>query len=118
MNGLNVLRDRRPLDHLRPRICRRALEPCDIFAVADDQAVFYHVKRSTHSSQLSHLFNQGMNAIEIIKVEPESVEKLFRVIESGVADQAARAALIAPVKEQKLKVVFGVITHKDPSVKC
>lgn len=94
------------------------IEPCDIFAVVDDQAVFYHVKRSTHSSQLSHLFNQGMNAIEILKVEPESVQKLLDIIRSEVADVTTRATLSAPVNGQKLKVVFGIITHKDPSLKC
>ncbi len=93
------------------------IEPCDIYAVADDHAVFYHVKRSTHSSQLSHLFNQGMNAIEILKVEPESVQKLLGIIESEITDETIRAALSAPVNGQKLKVVFGVITHKDPSLK-
>lgn len=93
------------------------IEPCDIYAALDDQAVFYHVKRSTHSSQLSHLFNQGMNAIEILKVEPESVQKLLAIIESKVSDEAARTMLSAPVNGQKLKVVFGIITHKDPSLK-
>ena len=93
------------------------IEPCDIYAVVGDHAVFYHVKRSTHSSQLSHLFNQGMNAIEILKVEPESVKKLLDLIESKVFDETTRATLSAPVKEQKLRVVFGIITHKDPSLK-
>jgi len=94
------------------------IEPCDIYSADNGQGVFYHVKRSTHSSQLSHLFNQGINAIEILKVEPESVQKLVRLIEGAVADEATRAALIAPVNGGKLKVVFGVITHKDPSLKC
>ncbi len=93
------------------------IEPCDIYGVVGDQAVFYHVKRSTHSSQLSHLFNQGVNAIEILKVESESVQKLLDIIENAVADAGMRATLSAPVKEQRLKVVFGIITHKDPSLK-
>lgn len=93
------------------------IEPCDIYGVVDDQAVFYHVKRSTHSSQLSHLFNQGVNAIEILKVEPESAQKLLDIIESAVTDTNARATLSAPVNGQKLKVVFGIITHKAPSLK-
>lgn len=92
------------------------IEPCDIYAAAGDQAVLYHVKRSTHSSQLSHLFNQGMNAIEILKVEPESVQKLISLLEN-IADEAISETLCAPVTKQNLKVVFGIITHKDPSLK-
>jgi uncharacterized protein (TIGR04141 family) len=93
------------------------IEPCDIYTVANDQAVLYHVKRSTHSSQLSHLFNQGMNAIEILKVEPESVQKLLSLIDDEIADKATKEALSAPVIDQNLKVIFGIITHKDPSLK-
>lgn len=93
------------------------IEPCDIYTVVDEQAVFYHVKRSTHSSQLSHLFNQGANAIEILKLEPESIQKLLDIIGSAVADDTIGAALSMPVNEQKFKVVFGIITHKDPSLK-
>jgi uncharacterized protein (TIGR04141 family) len=93
------------------------IEPCDVYAVAANQAVLYHVKRSTHSSQLSHLFNQGMNAVEILKVEPESVQKLLTLLEKNMTDEATRATLSAPVIGQNLKVVFGIITHKDPSLK-
>jgi uncharacterized protein (TIGR04141 family) len=48
-----------------------AIEPCDIYtANADPSArsgqrgVFYHIKISTRSSHLSHLFNQGVNSVE------------------------------------------------------
>jgi uncharacterized protein (TIGR04141 family) len=57
------------------------VEPCDILVEQDELATFCHIKVSTLSAQLSHLFNQGANAIG-------------RVPGSGVAEaeQAAREA--------------------------
>jgi uncharacterized protein (TIGR04141 family) len=92
------------------------IEPCDLYSVAAGAAIFQHVKVSTLSSQLSHLFNQGTNAIELIKLEAEAVEKLKKLIEAA-AGPAKTASLVAPLDEQKYEVIFAVVTHKDKSGK-
>lgn|SRR5258708_275302 len=68
------------------------IEPCDLLTDADETAVFYHIKRSTLSSQLSHLFNQGMNAIEAVKIEPQSLGKLIELIRSFAHDLSVGSA--------------------------
>jgi uncharacterized protein (TIGR04141 family) len=94
----------------------KAVEPCDLYSVADGQAVFGHVKISTLSSKLSHLFNQGANAIELITLEPvalERLKKLVRDIAGSTYAAAAIADLIFPLDDKKRKVLFAIITHKD-----
>jgi len=59
------------------------IEPCDLYSVDGRLGIFYHIKVSTLSPQLSHLFNQGTNAIELLKLEPESVQRLRALIEAG-----------------------------------
>ncbi|MBT8167609.1 DUF6119 family protein [Falsiruegeria litorea] len=54
------------------------VEPCDIYSVSNlatetATADFYHIKISTRSAHLSHLFNQGLNAIELLKQEGECI---------------------------------------------
>ena len=44
-----------------------AVEPCDLYTVENNKAVYFHIKVSTRSFSLSHLFNQGMNSIHLIK---------------------------------------------------
>ncbi|QDG94600.1 hypothetical protein NIBR502774_18960 (plasmid) [Rhizobium sp. NIBRBAC000502774] len=77
-------------------------------------ASFYHVKVSTLSAQLSHLFNQGVNAIELMRLEAEAVDKLEALIrdklEEGAADE-----LVEMVRDRKYSVVFGIVTRKDPN---
>ena len=92
------------------------VEPCDLLGIQDGTAVFYHVKRSTHSAELSHLFNQGVNAIELLKVEQESPEKLMQLIKSSAASDAAGDYCRAIV-DQNFAVVFGIVTHKQPDAK-
>lgn len=60
-----------------------AIEPCDIYTVIEDahalggyRGVLYHLKISTRSSNLSHLFNQGLNSIDLIELEDELRKKM------------------------------------------
>jgi uncharacterized protein (TIGR04141 family) len=41
-------------------------------SIESNHAVFHHIKISSFSAQLSHLFNQGANAIQLLKLEPQS----------------------------------------------
>ena len=65
---------------------------------------------------MSHLFNQGTNAIELLKVEPKAVEQLQElIIETAVAGEAE--GFFKPLAEGKFGVVFGIVTHKDQNAK-
>lgn len=88
------------------------IEPCDLYCVANGAAVFHHVKVSTLSNQLSHLFNQGANAIELIKLEPIALRKLKALVGKGLNSKAA-GVLTAPLDLEKYEVIFAIVTHKS-----
>jgi uncharacterized protein (TIGR04141 family) len=88
------------------------IEPCDLFSIDEDAAVFHHIKRSTVSAQLSHLFNQGNNAIEVLKLEETCFARLRELISARVSEEA-QASFLGPLDGQKYRVVFGIVTHKD-----
>lgn len=90
-----------------------AVEPCDLLAVREGVAAFYHIKVSTLSAQLSHLFNQGINAIELMRLEPQAVDKLEALIREVLADGDA-GTMVALVRDRKCRIVFGIVTRKDP----
>lgn len=92
------------------------IEPCDLYSIDENVAVFYHIKRSTVSAQLSHLFNQGNNAIELLKLEETCLARLRELIGARVSEEA-RAGFLGPLDGQKYKVVFGIVTHKDRTKK-
>lgn len=86
-----------------------AVEPCDILYCKDDFANFIHLKISTRSSSLSHLFNQGMNSIELIRSEDKSKAKLKGFIENSEHKKI--------IDDGKYVVIYGIITNKDKSLK-
>ncbi|MCX8570844.1 DUF6119 family protein [Aminobacter sp. MET-1] len=90
------------------------VEPCDLLTVRDGVAAFYHVKVSTLSAQLSHLFNQGVNAIELMRLESQAVDKLETLVRTLLAG-GDPDALVALVRDRKYRVVFGIVTRKDPA---
>lgn len=90
-----------------------SVEPCDLLAIRDGAASFYHVKVSTLSAQLSHLFNQGVNAIELMRLEAEAVDKLDALIRNDLPDEAANE-MIALIRDRKYRVVFAIVTRKSP----
>ena len=90
------------------------IEPCDLFSVApgNDSATLYHVKISTRSTQLSHLFSQGLNSLELISQEKEAKEKFKQLIRDDLHGNDERTYL-NPIDADNYKVIFAVITHKN-----
>jgi uncharacterized protein (TIGR04141 family) len=95
---------------------QKQVEPCDIYEVIDDRAVLHCVKISTLSAQLSHLFNQGTNSVNLMRSEVESLERMKSLVGNGLADEV-KNALIFPIINDRFRVVFDIITHKDKQFK-
>ena len=92
------------------------VEPCDIFELKDGHGVFHHIKISTRSASLSHLFNQGVNSIQLIRDEDQARRKLKElVIKKPCVNKDMDFA--TPINNDKLKVSYGIITRKDPEKK-
>lgn len=81
------------------------IEPCDIIAKEGEEAHLIHVKISTRSSSLSHLFNQGANSVELLRMEAESKEKLKNLVSND-------PDLCELIDGEKFKVTYGIITGK------
>ncbi|MFQ6163427.1 DUF6119 family protein [Sinorhizobium meliloti] len=95
------------------------IEPCDIYTVTTDASAscghrgfFYHLKISTRSSHLSHLFNQGVNSADLIQLETASREKMKALV-TGKLNGNDPAVFLAPLDSFDFKVIFGIITHKN-----
>ena len=81
------------------------IEPCDLYELNNKVSVFYHIKRTTLSASLSHLFNQGVNSITAIEKNGEVKNKFNKLVGEG-----------NELSDNK-KVVYGIITHKDKNNK-
>lgn len=90
------------------------IEPCDLYAIspADDLGVLYHLKISTRSSQLSHLFNQGVNSAELLILEQQCRDKFKGLIRERLGNNDFDLYQ-SKIDEISFKVVFGVITKKQ-----
>jgi uncharacterized protein (TIGR04141 family) len=100
-----------------------AIEPCDIYTVEEDasasngyRGVLYHLKISTRSTHLSHLFNQGVNSIDLIELEDASREKMKHLVTERLNGNDPDIYL-APFEKFDFKVIFGIITHKNKADK-
>lgn len=85
------------------------IEPCDLLYVNEGVAQLFHIKISTRSSLLSHLFNQGMNSVELLRVSEEARENLKKML----SDVACHSV----IDEGRYSVVYGIITGKNPAKK-
>jgi uncharacterized protein (TIGR04141 family) len=87
------------------------VEPCDFFGFDGRESRFFHIKRHTRSSGLSHLFNQGANSIELFKSVEEAQSKFFK--HYGKCSTAEKKAMVNGPHE----VIYGITTHKDKTQK-
>lgn len=81
------------------------VEPCDLISVVNDRAHLIHVKISTRSANLSHLFNQGVNSIELLRMEQESKDKLKALVNND-------PILSSIIDKEHFTVIYGIITKK------
>ncbi len=98
-------------------IKKNAIEPCDVYTVKDGNATLIHVKISTGSSLLSHLFNQGANSVELLKSDDDALQQLVSRIQEKATTGSDIDELTKPVDERVFAVVFAIITRKAPSQK-
>lgn len=85
-----------------------AVEPCDLYTVNNDVADLIHIKVSTRSASLSHLFNQGTNSVELLRLSGEVRDNLKNLVPLNQR---------APIDDAKFMVTYGIITAKDKEKK-
>lgn len=91
-------------------IKKSKIEPCDVLFFNNDIANFIHIKISTRSSALSHLFNQGLNSIEFLRSEEEFKHKLKELI--------GDAKYYDVIDSGKYSIIYGIITPKPKELKA
>lgn len=95
---------------------QKAIEPCDLYTASNGTGILYHVKVSTRSSQLSHLFAQGQNSVELMKSEAEAREKMKALIQTRLNGQD-ETAYLAPIDNGSYKIVYAIVSKKDKAEK-
>ena len=81
---------------------RDRIELCDILSI---DGKFIHVKRYGGSSVMSHLFNQGLVSMNLIKTEPRFIVKANQKI--AELDASGKFSV---EKDRAHEVVFGIVT--------
>ena len=87
-----------------------AVEPCDLITINDEVLQMVHIKISTRSANLSHLFNQGLNSVILLREEDSSCNKLKELV-------SGNTEFLTLIDEKKIGVIYGIITSKDRSKK-
>jgi uncharacterized protein (TIGR04141 family) len=95
---------------------KHRVEPCDLLTTHGHRLRFWHVKRSTLSFALSHLFNQGTNAIHLLKQEPKARENLRKLVLRRCT-KAAAERILPCIDGNLYDVIFAIITHKPEDAK-
>lgn len=88
------------------------VEPCDVLFLDIDHVVFAHVKMSTASSELSHLFNQGANSMELFRSNDDVAAKLRDLIKSKSTSTASSKRILDALDAGLVRVDYVVVTHK------
>ncbi len=96
---------------------QKGVEPCDVYELKDGKAVLHHVKISTLSAQLSHLFNQGTNSVHLLRDDADARDKLKSLV-SAKAPANAQDQFASPIDGDRFKVVFQIVTHKNAEAKA
>ena len=92
------------------------VEPCDLYTIKKGKAVLYHVKVSTLSATLSHLFNQGVNSVELIRSEP-TAKNIFRNLVEGKLNGNNKSDYLSPIDQDGFRVVYAIVSRKDKNKK-
>lgn len=81
------------------------VEPCNLIFIDNDYLELAHIKISTRSASLSHLFNQGVNSVELLRVNEEAQNKLLDLVQENDNMESF-------IREGKYRVSYGIISKK------
>ncbi len=95
---------------------KHRVEPCDLLSIDGHWLRLWHVKRSTLSFMLSHLFSQGANSIHLLKQEPSAVENLRALVKARA--QSGQGPFLTAIDGGLFEVRFVIVTHKNPMAKA
>lgn len=87
-----------------------SVEPCDLIYVESEYLELAHIKISTRSSSLSHLFNQGVNSVQLLRNNEEARQKLKTLVDND-------ASMNDYVDKGTYSVTYGIITKNDKEKK-
>lgn len=86
------------------------VEPCDLLYVKENYLELAHIKISTRSSSLSHLFNQGINSVELLRRNEDAQNKLKELIKND-------AEMLPLIEKGDYSVTYGIITKNNSQKK-
>ncbi|MBT1606148.1 DUF6119 family protein [Curtobacterium flaccumfaciens] len=92
---------------------RTALEPADLLRIENGSVNLYHVKVSTRSSDLSHLFNQGLNSAQLLLSEESAAGRL----QAAAADRSEPPIvdISSFLETPNIVVRYVVVSRQEPS---
>lgn len=93
---------------------QKQIEPCDVVDLRGGAAKLIHVKVSTQSASLSHLFSQGLSSVELLRDDPTAIDRMVHLIED-VASVAEAEQFKERFQSGSIAVRYAIVTHKDPT---
>lgn len=91
---------------------QKQVEPCDVARAEDGHLVLTHVKLGVGASDLSHLFSQGTNSVDLLNGVPEAREIL-----SGLIKDREAGFDLSGLAAQAFKVEYVIVTKNDITLK-
>jgi uncharacterized protein (TIGR04141 family) len=90
---------------------QKQVEPCDVARAEDGHLVLTHVKLGVGASDLSHLFSQGTNSVDLLNGVPEARDKLkFLITDRDAGFDVSGLAALA------FKVEYVIVTKNDTNL--
>lgn len=86
------------------------VEPCDLIYVKNNYLELAHIKISTRSSSLSHLFNQGVNSVELLRRNEDAQGKLKGLVNDDME-------MLSLIDKGDYSVIYGIITKNNSQKK-
>lgn len=87
------------------------VEPCDVARSESGELVLTHVKLGVGASDLSHLFNQGTTAADLLLGLPDARTRLGELIKAREPQFD-----LAGLEHLRLRVEYVIVTKKDASL--
>lgn len=85
---------------------QRPIEPCDLIYLNNDSLELMHMKVSTRSAGLSHLFNQGLNAVELLRMNDTAKDNLKNL-------PPENEEMHSLIDVGNYSILYGIITKND-----